>query len=169
MAIKLSLQCPLHSGSPHLDILEALLKPVCNCLKGALCARGPSLYKRTGFSQTSCFLYKISFHKDGECFMGFSGKFYILHCPSKVYLTSLMGKWMRVVEVSTFQLLLMNLTKLCTNFISTWGENSAKFTIFGPSLHSLRNYTNKRIYVARMMEGLMIIHEQNIFIVIILN
>ena len=51
--------------------------------------------------------------------MGFSGKFYILHCPSKVYLTSLMGKWMRVVEVSTFQLLLMNLTKLCTNFIST--------------------------------------------------
>ena len=30
-----------------------------------------------------------------------------------------MGKWMRVVEVSTFQLLLMNLTKLCTNFIST--------------------------------------------------
>ena len=51
--------------------------------------------------------------------MGFSGKFYILLCPSKVYLTSLMGKWMRVVEVSTFQLLLMNLTKLCTNFIST--------------------------------------------------
>ena len=119
LAIKLPLQCPLHSGSPHLDILAALLKPVCNCLKGALCARGPSLYKRTGFSQTSCFLYKISFHKDGECFMGFSGKFYILHCPSKVYLTSLMGKWMRVVEVSTFQLLLMNLTKLCTNFIST--------------------------------------------------
>ena len=51
--------------------------------------------------------------------MGFYGKFYILHCHSKVYLTSLMGKWMRVVEVSTFQLLLMNLTKLCTNFIST--------------------------------------------------
>ena len=32
-AIKLSLQCPLHSARPHLDILGALLKPGCKCFK----------------------------------------------------------------------------------------------------------------------------------------
>ena len=47
-----------------------------------------------------------------------------------------MGKWMRVVEVSTFQLLLMNLTKLCTNFIST-----PQRTL--PQLHFFPDKTNK--------------------------